>query len=213
MKWKPGGDPAVFRENSNGANGLTFDHQGRLLACERNRVTRTEKDGKITVLAEKFEGKALASPNDLVYANDGSIYFTVLRGRNAPTDALDYSAVFHITRKGELRLASRDGERPNGVTLSPNQQKLLVADSAQRNVRSYDLSGDGTPKYGRVLCELKGVTSGGPDGLKTDEAGTSGSQVPAEYGSSTQTARTSEPSLLRKVRVIVPGAPASAIST
>jgi gluconolactonase len=171
MKWQPGAEPTVFRENSNGANGLTFDHQGRLLTCERNRVTRTEKDSKITVLAEKFDGKPLVSPNDLVYSIDGSIYFTVLRGRNTPADALDYSAVFHITRKGEVRMASRDCERPNGIALSPNQQKLLVADSAQRNVRSYDVSGDGTPKNGKVLCELKGVTSGGPDGLKTDEAG------------------------------------------
>src|SRR6476646_7619887 len=78
MKWQPGSDPSVFRENSNGANGLTFDHQGRLLTCEQNRITRTEKDGKITELAANIDGKTLASPNDLVYAIDGSIYFTVL---------------------------------------------------------------------------------------------------------------------------------------
>src|SRR5690242_3360949 len=71
MKWEKGA-VTVFRENSNGSNGLTFDHQGRLLACERNRVTRTEKDGAITVLAE---GKG---PNDIVYAIDGSIYFSDL---------------------------------------------------------------------------------------------------------------------------------------
>jgi gluconolactonase len=169
MKWKPGSTVVAFRENSNGANGLTFDHQGRLLACERDRVTRTEKDGKVTVLADQFEGKKLLSPNDLVYAIDGSIYFSVLHERNAPVDAVQ--AVYQITRRGELRLASRDCERPNGVALAPNQQKLLVADSGQRNVRIYDVAGDGSLRNGRVLCDVKSDAPGGPDGLKTDEAG------------------------------------------
>ncbi len=169
MKLRPGSEPIVFRDNSNGANGLTFDHQGRLLTCERGRVTRTEKDRKINVLA----GKGLVHPNDIVYAIDGSIYFTVLRPRNAPADAptTDFSAVYHITRKGEVRLASRDCERPNGVALSPNQQKLLVADSGRRNIRTFDIGGDGTPRNGQVLCELKTESAGGPDGLKTDEMG------------------------------------------
>ena len=173
MKWQPGSDASVFRENSNGANGLTFDHQGRLLTCEQNRVTRTEKDGKITELAANIDGKTLASPNDLVYSIDGSIYFTVLRSRNAPpnTSALDASVVCQITRKGQVRIVSRDCERPNGVALSPNQQQLLVADSGQKNVRIYDVNGDGSLRGGRVLCELKTDLPGGPDGLKTDEAG------------------------------------------
>jgi gluconolactonase len=173
MKWRPGSDAEVFRENSNGANGLTFDHQGRLLTCERGRLTRTEKDGKITVLASKADGKNLVHPNDVVYAIDGSIYFTVLRPRNAPADpeAADFSAVYHITRKGEVRLASRDCDRPNGVALWPNQQKLLVADSGAKNIRVFDVSGDGTLRNGRVFCELKTESPGGPDGLKTDEMG------------------------------------------
>lgn len=173
MKWQPGSTAVAFRENSNGANGLTFDHQGRLLTCERDRVTRTEKDGKVTVLADQFESKKLVSPNDLVYAIDGSIYFTVLRPRDAPVDAAvnGFSAVFQITRRGELRVASRDCDRPNGVALAPDQQKLLVADSGQRNVRIYDVAGDGSLRNGRVLCETKSGTPGGPDGLRTDEAG------------------------------------------
>lgn len=173
MKWQPGSEATVFRENSNSANGLTFDHQGRLLACERRGVTRTEKDGKITMLAAKFGDKALVYPNDLVYGIDGSIYFTVIRPRNAPADAppIDFPAVYHITRKGELRLASQDFDRPNGVALSPNQQTLLVADTAKRHIRAFDLSGDGSPRNSRVLCELKTEVAGGPDGLKTDETG------------------------------------------
>ena len=168
IRWQaPSSKP--FRENSNGANGLTFDHQGRLLACEQNRVTRTEKDRSITVLAEAFEGKRLNNPNDLVYAIDGSIYFSVIKPRR--DSGPDLPAVYQITRKGQLRLASNECKRPNGVALAPNQQRLFVADTDARNVRVFDIAGDGALKKGRVFCELKGEGPGGPDGLKTDEGG------------------------------------------
>jgi len=168
LRWERG-KVTPFRENSNGANGLTFDHQGRLLACEQDRVTRTEKDGSLTVLAATFEGARLVSPNDLVYAIDGSIYFSVIppRGSTGPQT----SGVYQITRQAQLRLVSRECSRPNGVALAPNQQKLFVADSEQRNVRIFDINGDGSLKSGRVFCELKGEAPGGPDGLKSDEAG------------------------------------------
>ncbi|HWC00704.1 MAG TPA: SMP-30/gluconolactonase/LRE family protein [Bryobacteraceae bacterium] len=157
LKWEKG-SVSVFRENSNGANGLTLDHQGRLLACEANRVTRTEKDGSITVLAG---GGQIQHPNDLVYAIDGSVYFSDLPA----------GVVYQVTRRGEIRAAARDFERPNGVALSPNQQQLYVADSAKRNVRVYDVSGDGALRNGKVFAELKSDAKGAPDGLKTDEAG------------------------------------------
>src|SRR5450432_1250437 len=80
------GQLSVFRVSGASATGLTFDHQGRLLVCETGRVTRTEKDGAITVLAASYQGKKLNTPNDLVYAIDGSIYFTDLRHRNAVAD-------------------------------------------------------------------------------------------------------------------------------
>ena len=111
LRWE-NGKVTPFRENSNGANGLTFDHQGRLLTCERDRVTRTEKDGKITNLATVFDGRLLISPNDLVYAIDGSIYFSVIKPR--ASDSPDTSGVYQITPKGELRVASRECTRPNG---------------------------------------------------------------------------------------------------
>jgi gluconolactonase len=160
MKFERGA-VSVFRENSNGANGLTFDHQGRLLVCEKDRVTRTEKDGKITVLAATFGGKPLTAPNDVVYSIDGSIYFTDLRG----------PGVYQITRKGEVRLAAADCQRPNGVALAPNQRKLYIADSGQRNVHVYEIEAGGELKNGKVLLELKGDKPGVPDGMKTDEAG------------------------------------------
>ncbi len=150
MKWERGG-LSTFRENSNGANGLTFDHQGRLLVCETGKVTRTEKDGSITVLASED----LKQPNDLVYAIDGSIYFTDLpRGR-----------VYQITRKGALRVVAGDCAGPNGVALSPNQQKLYVVDWKQGVLRVYDIAGDGALGNSRVFAECRG------DGLKTDERG------------------------------------------
>ena len=162
MKWQRG-TVTVFRENSNSANGLTFDHQGRLLACETGRVTRTEKDGKITVLAEK----GLHNPNDIVYSIDGSIYFSDL----LPRGAAGKSLLYQITRKGDLRVASDECEGPNGVALAPNQQKLYVADSRARNVRVFDIAGDGALRNGRIFADLKSDQPGAPDGLKTDEAG------------------------------------------
>ena len=168
LRWD-NGKVKPFRENSNGANGLTFDHQGRLLACEQDRVTRTEKDGSITVLATDFEGARLISPNDLVYAIDGSIYFSVIKPRASAGP--DSPGVYQITRNRQLRLVSRECTRPNGVALAPNQQKLFIADTEQRNVRVFEVNGDGGLRNGRVFCELKSDAPGGPDGLKTDEAG------------------------------------------
>jgi len=141
---------SVFRENSNRANGLTFDHQGRLLVCEGGgKVTRTEKNGSITVLAQA------TAPNDLVYSIDGSIYFT-----DPPN-----SKVIQITRKGESRVVATDCVAPNGVALSPNQQKLYVADPKTRKIRVYDIAADGALTGGRDFVEARG------DGLKTDESG------------------------------------------
>lgn len=162
MKWAKG-QVTVFRENSNGANGLTFDHQGRLLACEKGRVTRTEKDGKITVLAQK----GLTAPNDLVYAIDGSIYFSDL----LPRGATGKSLLYQIARSGQVGVASEECEGPNGVALAPNQQKLYVADSRARNVRVFDVAGDGSLRNGRIFVDLKSDQPGAPDGLKTDEGG------------------------------------------
>lgn len=167
VKYIPGQPVQTFRDNSNGANGLTFDHQGRLLACEgtAGRVTRTEKDGRITVLADK-----LNAPNDLVYCIDGSIYFTDLRRRDAPASAPP-NAVYQITRQGEVRAVASDLGRPNGVALASNQQTLFVADSERQNVRAYEVAPDGGLIRGRLVADLKHSQPGGPDGLKTDEKG------------------------------------------
>jgi gluconolactonase len=171
MKWD-GAQVTAFRANSNRGNGLTFDHLGRLLACEAGRVTRTEHDGRITVLADRFEGKGLNIPNDLVYAIDGSIYFSDLRYRNPPPypDRTDFSALYQITPQGKVRVVSRDCVRPNGMALTANQQKLYLADSGPCTLRVYDIAPDGDLKNGHLFAELSDKT-GVPDGLKTDEDG------------------------------------------
>ena len=156
LKWEAG-KVTVFREKSNGAGSLTFDLQGRLLACEQGRVTRTEKNGAITVLADRCEAVPLNHPKDIVYAIDGTVYFT-----DANKDA---SVLCRIDRKGKVHTASRECRMAHGVALAPNQQKLYVGDTGGAIIRVYDVSGDGSLKNGRVFVEAR------PNGLKTDEEG------------------------------------------
>jgi gluconolactonase len=162
---------SVFREASNGANGNTFDAQGRLYSCESRsrRVTRTSKDGKIEVLAEKFEGKRLNAPNDIVVRKDGHVYFTdPAFGAQADSRDLDFYGIFHITPRGQLNLVAKTPGRPNGAALSPNGRLLYVADSDERVLRVFDVASNGTASNGRVL--VSGI-NGPPDGIRTDEKG------------------------------------------
>ncbi len=166
----------VYRENSSGTNGNTFDAQGRLLSCESRtrRVVRTEKNGTITVLAEKFEGKRFNAPNDIVARKDGHIYFTdPAFGNQADTREMDFYGVYHLLpAKGsaapEIELLAKPAGRPNGIALSPNGRILYVANSDDRNVRAYDLDGKGAATNERVVVDkIEGV----PDGMKVDEKG------------------------------------------
>ena len=174
------GELSVFREQSNRANGLTFDHQGRPLTCETGpgRVTRTEKDGTITVLADRWGDKRLSSPNDLVYSIDGSIYFTDMPRPNVPDAAerTNVPAVYRITRTltpdaSELQQVSRENPRANGIAMGPKQRELYVADSTDKNIRVHDINDDGSLAPGRLFAEMKSDLLGVPDGLKTDEEG------------------------------------------
>jgi gluconolactonase len=167
------GKVTAFRTDSNRANGLTFDRLGRLLACEAGRVTRTEHDGRITVLADQFEGKGLNIPNDLVCAIDGSIYFSDLRFRDPPPNPArtDFSALYQITPQGKVRVASRDCQRPNGMALTANHQKLYLADSGPRALWIYDIAADGSLINGHLFADMSSGRTGVPDGLKTDQDG------------------------------------------
>lgn len=162
---------SVYRENSNGANGNTFDAKGNLYTCESRtrRVVRTDKKGKIVVIAEKYQGKRLNAPNDIVVRKDGHIYFTdPAFGNQADGRELDFYGVYHISPKGEMDLVAKPAGRPNGIALSPNGRILYVANSDDRNVRAYDVDSKGAVSNERVLISnIEGV----PDGIRTDEKG------------------------------------------
>ncbi len=167
------GEKSVFREPSGQSNGLTLDNEGRLLAAEHQnrRVSRTEKDGSITVLADKFEGKRLNSPNDVVVRSDGTVFFTDppygLKGGLGGDDAeLDFSGVYAIKTDKSVVALVKDFVRPNGLALSPDEKTLYVADTQEKRIRAFDLATDGTVSNDRLFYELPS-----PDGMKADTQG------------------------------------------
>ncbi len=171
LQYVPGKGTAVFRENSNGANGNTFDAKGRLYTCESRtrRVTRTDRKGNIEVLAEHWDGKRLNAPNDIVVRRDGHIYFTdPAFGQQAETRELDFYGVYHVSPKGEMELIAKPAGRPNGIALSPDGRILYVANSDERNLRAYDLDRNGKASNERVI--VSGI-DGVPDGIRVDEKG------------------------------------------
>lgn len=166
----------LWRQPSNGAAGLTLDRQGRVLVCETaaRRVTRTEKNGTITVLADRFEGKRLNRPDDLIHAIDGSTYFTDPAWGPLPAGErfeLPHSMVFQVMRNGELHAVATDFERPAGLAFSPNQRILYVADAALNHIRAFDIRGDGALANGRIFATMPSKAGGVAGGLKTDAAG------------------------------------------
>jgi gluconolactonase len=171
LKWVPGQDPEVYREDAHGPSGNAFDSQGRLYTCETRarRVTRTDKKGAIEVLADRFEGKRLNAPNDIVIGKSDHVYFTdPAFGSQQETRELDFYGVYHLASKSQLKVIARPKGRPNGIALSPNGRLLYVANSDEHNVRAYDLDKNGDASNERVLISnIDGV----PDGLRVDEKG------------------------------------------
>jgi len=171
LQFKPPHAPALIRGDANGPMGNTYDAEGRLYTCESHtrRVVRTDKRGKVEVLAEKYQGKRLNAPNDIVVRKDGQIYFTdPAFGNQQDTRELDFYGVYHIGRKGELEVVAQPKGRPNGIALSPNGRILYVSNSDEHNIRAYDLDHNGAATNERVLVSrIEGV----PDGLRVDEKG------------------------------------------
>jgi gluconolactonase len=170
----------VFRSPSNFSNGMARDRQGRLLTCEHltRRVTRTEYNGKITVLADSFNGKKLNSPNDIVCKSDGSIWFTDppfgiggdWEGDKAAPE-LPHS-VYRIAPDGTLGLVTAELAGPNGLAFSPDEKKLYIIESrAQPNrlIWSYDVGSDGSVSNKTKLADANGP--GALDGLRVDTDG------------------------------------------
>lgn len=164
------GQIRVVRNSSNLANGLAFDKRRRLIVCERGRLTRTEPNGRLTILADTFNGKGLHWPNDVVVAADSSIYFTDLKQKSewANPAKTGINAIYRWSERNGLTLLGSDCESPNGITLSPIQDRLYVSDTTAREIKVYDLTENGKPKGKRFATTSK---TGGPDGVKTDKAG------------------------------------------
>ena len=193
MKWEPGGAVSVFRPQiysgkfpdgvQIGTNGLTLDRQGRLVAAEHGnrRVSRFEKTGSVTVLAERYDGKRLNSPNDLVCKSNGDIYFTDPPGLyrtypdapGAPKRELDFNGVYRITAPGKIDLLTKEIPYPNGLAFSPDEKKLYVASSRPDKFwMVYDVKAGGTLANGRKFYDgTKEPGEGVPDGMKVDRAG------------------------------------------
>jgi gluconolactonase len=138
------GKVKVFRQPSGNSNGLTRDRQGRLIACEHGnrRVTRTENNGSLTVLADSFQGNRLNSPNDVVVKRDGSIYFTdPPYGIQPAQQEQPIQGVYRLLPDGgDLKVVARDFDRPNGLAFSQDEKKLYVADSSsRRHIRVFDV--------------------------------------------------------------------------
>jgi len=169
-KYVPGKAPEVFREDSHGTNGNTLDAQGRLYSCEykSRRVTRTDTQGKIEVLAERFEGKRFNAPNDIVVRRDGHVYFTDPLFTPLDQRDMDYYGVYHITPAGAIEAIARLQTRPNGVALSPDGRTLYVANTDEKNIRAYDVDAAGKTSNERIAIANLG---GGPDGMRVDVNG------------------------------------------
>jgi gluconolactonase len=181
MRWdEETGAVSVFRRPSNYANGNTRDRQGRLVTCEHDtqRLTRTEYDGSITVLAESFAGKRLTGPNDVVVKSDNSIWFSD-NGAGTRGNYLGHAApqelpfrVYRIDpRSGEISVAVGDMQRPNGLCFSPDESRLYVVDTpaGDKTVHVYDVVENGTRLVnGRVFFN---AMPGYADGIRCDTQG------------------------------------------
>jgi gluconolactonase len=178
LKYTPGQGVTVARENTNGANGLTRDPQGRLVICEgwTRRVTREEKDGSFTVLANSFQGHRLNKPNDIVVKSDGAIYFTDPWNIAPPPDEWDlqFNGIYRLSPdRGTLSLLISHFVIPNGLAFSPDESVLYINDSRRRLIAAFDVLPNGTlaRQSERVFADLSGPEPGGPDGMKVDIAG------------------------------------------
>jgi gluconolactonase len=172
-RWDPKQGVTTYRAGSNNANGNTFDREGRLLTAEHtaHRISRTSRDGSVETLVDRFEGRALNSPNDVIVRRDGTVWFTDpsygLGQRKKEQEGQFVYRFDPATRT--LTAVVRDFDQPNGLCFSPDESKLYVADSGKpRHIRVFDAGRDGALTNGRVFAA---IDKGAPDGIRCDSAG------------------------------------------
>jgi len=176
LRWdETTGAVGVFRTSSGYSNGNTVDRQGRLVTCEHGnrRVTRTEPDGSVTVLADRYRGKRLNSPNDVVERSDGSIWFTDpsygidsdYEGYHSESE-IGACNVYRIDPgSGEVRLVAGDFVRPNGLAFTLDERQLYIVDTREKHVRRFDITDQGTLSGGDTFA------TGTYDGMRLDHKG------------------------------------------
>ena len=184
MRWdEETGRVSVYRKPSNNANGNTRDRQGRLVTCEHDarRVTRTEYDGSITVLIDKFDGKKLNSPNDVVVKSDDTIWFTdpvfgILGNYEGHVDTSELPMnVYRLdpkTGRATMVVSGNDLPGPNGLAFSPDEKKMYIVasrDAPDRSIRVYDVTDDGKLVNGKLFIQAE--AGGTPDGFRVDVDG------------------------------------------
>jgi len=173
-RWTLEGGAQLWREPTGNANGNTLDRQGRLLTCEHSgrRVSRTEADGTVATLVDRYQGKKLNSPNDIVVKSNGIIYFTdPPYGIKPEEQEQPCNGVYRLLPDGTLELLADDFDRPNGLAFSPDESILYIDDSPRRHVRAFDVRPDGTLTNSRIIADMDHPQPGSPDGMKIDEAG------------------------------------------
>ncbi|MDE3240554.1 MAG: SMP-30/gluconolactonase/LRE family protein [Paracoccaceae bacterium] len=180
LRWTPEG-VTTFRQPSNYANGHTRDRQGRLVSCEHGtrRVTRTEWDGSVTVIADSYRGKRLNSPNDVIVASDGAIWFSDPH-YGIMTDYEGFKSeqelpchVYRVDPDGTIEAVITDMNCPNGLAFSPDESRLYVADTGRmfssdsQHILAFDMAG-GRPTEGRMF---HAIAPGCADGIRVDSDG------------------------------------------
>lgn len=186
LRWdETDGAVSTFRQPSNNSNGNTVDRQGRLISCEHleRRVTRTEHDGTVTVIADSYKGKRLNSPNDVVVKSDGSVWFTdpsygILmdyEGDRAESE-IDACHVYRVDPDtSDVQIMANDYVKPNGLAFSPDESQLYIADTGAthttdgpKHIRRHDVAHDGSLSAGQVFATC---TEGFFDGFRLDQDG------------------------------------------
>ena len=182
MRYDPAtGATSVFRDPSGRANGLMFDAQGRLIACEgantggRRRLSITEADGTVRTLASHWEGKRFNSPNDVAISPRGDIYFSDPRYVGDEPREIEFDGLFVVDSTGKVQVATRELTKPNGVVISPDGKTAYVADhdaapTGNRHLVAFDVRGDGRLENKRVLHDF-GAGNRGIDGMTVDRLG------------------------------------------